>query len=418
MRLLWLSHFLPYPPRGGALQRSHHLLRQAAREYEVHLVALNQRALLPETASVEEAVHALRDVCATVTALPIPADATAVRWGVKTAIAYFRKVPYDVAWLESRAFRRVVEGAAREGSWELAHVDTLGLAPHIRSFGQVPTVLNHHNVESHMMRRRAAREPRLWRRVYFSRDAGKLVRHERAWCGRVQMNLVVSDLDADRLRGAVGHVPMSVVRNGVDMSFFSQSGPRLEEPVGLMFAGGLDWYPNREAVRFFVREVWPLLAAGNPDRIVTLIGRNPPADLLAAARNDPRIRVPGFVDDVRPYLRRATAYVCPIRDGGGTRLKVLDALAMGVPLVATRLAVEGLDLADGVHYLLAETPEAFAAGVQRLETQAGLRSALSEAGRRFVAKHFAWDRIGDELLRAYEAARRSPAGVGPSAKRV
>jgi glycosyltransferase involved in cell wall biosynthesis len=154
---------------------------------------------------------------------------------------------------------------------------------------------------------------------------------------------------------------------------------------------------------FFLTEIWPRLIADDASRSVTILGRDPPPALLDAAR-DQRVRVPGFVDDVRPWMDEAAVYVCPIRDGGGTRLKVLDALAMAKPMVATGLAVEGLDLVDGVHYLRAETPEEFVEQIRRLETDPPLSTQLSSAGRALTQERFSWPVIGAALETAYQKA--------------
>jgi glycosyltransferase involved in cell wall biosynthesis len=175
-----------------------------------------------------------------------------------------------------------------------------------------------------------------------------------------------------------------------------------------VFVGGMDLYANRSAVQLLVGEIWPRLASDPSWRLI-IVGRNPIPELLEAAR-DPRVSAPGFVNDVRPYVAAAGIYVCPIRDGGGTRLKVLDALAMGKALIATRLAVEGIEVEDGVHYLSAETVDDFVAQIRRVAAQSDLRKALGREGRAFVEARYGWESIGKRLLDAYEfasARRRS-----------
>lgn len=403
MKILWLSHFLPYPPKGGALQRSHNLLLQAARRHEVHLVSLNNAKILSSPGEIGEAVQFLKTVCATVQAFPIPSDAAQWRWAAMTAASYFRPTPYDVNWLRNREMQRHLETLSRSDRFDLVHLDTVGLCPYGAAFPGTPLVLNHHNVESHMMRRRAENEAIGPQKLYFRREASKLRRYERNRCPECALNLVVSELDGARLKETVGDVRVSVVPNGVDMEYFQSRAASGRAREGLIFAGGMDWYPNREAVRFFLKEIWPMLLADGKGRRVTFLGKHPPRELIEAAK-DPSIRAPGFVDDVRPYLDEAAIYICPIRDGGGTRLKILDALAMEKPLVATGLAVEGLDLKDGVHYLKAETAGDFARTVRRLEDDVALRQTLGAAGQRFVRDRFSWNVIGRTLIGAYQDA--------------
>jgi glycosyltransferase involved in cell wall biosynthesis len=220
------------------------------------------------------------------------------------------------------------------------------------------------------------------------------------------MNLVVSDLDGSRLKEHAGEVRVSVIPNGVDVEYFRPGPPGGKRKEGLIFAGAMDWYPNREAVRFFLKEIWPKLQDREGERPVTFLGKNPPRELLEAAKGS-SIRAPGFVDDVRPYLDEAGIYICPIRDGGGTRLKILDALAMAKPLVATGLAVEGLDLVEEVHYLRAETADDFVGQIRRLENDPDLGLSLAAEGQRHVQERFSWDVIGKKLADSYQEAIRS-----------
>jgi len=403
MKILWLSHFLPYPPKGGALQRSHNLLRQAARRHEVHLVSLNQRRNLPTADAVGEAVDFLKNLCKRVEVFPIPSDAAQWRWVMMTMASYLRSSPYDVNWLKCKAMERYLENVSKTETFDLVHVDTIGLYPYVSSFIDTPVVMNHHNVESHMMRRRYEKETNRLKKIYFHRESSKLERYEREVCGICAENLVVSDLDGIRLKENAGNVRFSVIPNGVDVDYFRPNEQNAFKREGLIFAGAMDWYPNREAVRFFLKDIWPKLLEGKPDRRATFVGKNPPQILLEASKHS-AIHVPGFVDDVRPYLDGAGIYVCPIRDGGGTRLKILDALVMAKPLVATGLAVEGLDLVDEVHYLKAETGEEFVAQIKRLENDHTLCRSLALRGQRFVEDRYSWDVIGEELARTYEKA--------------
>ena len=407
MKILWLSHFIPYPPHGGALQRSYNLIRRAAQQHEVHLVSLNQRALLPEGEPLREALRHLATFCARAVVFRMPAVATDARQRLTAALSFFDTLPYEVNWLRSPEMDAYLRGIAATESFDLVHVDTLGLMRFARPFSDTPIVLNHHNVESQLVYRRAEAERNPAFRIYLRREAGKIARLERDLCRRAAVNLTVSDLDSDRLRAIAPAVAIQEVENGVDVDFFQPGISGRETRGGLIFAGSLNLYANVDAVRYLLNEIWPALARENPRRRLAIVGRNPGPEVVRAA-TDPRITVTGWVPDVRPFIDEASIYVCPIRDGGGTRLKVLDALAMGKPMVATALAVEGLGMVDGEHYLRAETPPEYLAQVGRLESDAKLCERLARSGRDLAVRRFSWTAIAGKLERAYALAAPVP----------
>ena len=404
MRLLWLAHFVPFPPRGGNLQRSHNLLRWAASRHEVHLVALTQRAILPSDEDLADAKNALQPWLATMTVFDIPSDRSRARWWALAARAFFDPRPYEEVWLAQPAVHQAVTAVGRRvGGFDLVHADTLGMAQYFASAPGSATVVNHHNVESHITERRAQRDRNMFRRAYLARDAAKLRVSERRVCPLVSLNITVSALDAERLRVVAPGAVVEVVENGVDTEFFRPSGAD-PAPGTILFVASMTWYPNAEAARYLIREIWPRLRMSDPDARLKVVGPGPPAELVHLAQNDDRFSAPGLVDDVRPYFDEAEIYLCPIRDGGGTRLKILDALAMAKPMVATSVAVEGLGLEDGVHFLLAETPEAFVEQVGRLRREPTLRQRLGAAGREVVEARYAWSVVGLHLESAYSRA--------------
>lgn len=414
MRILWLSHFLPHPPIGGAPQRSHHLLRRAAERHEVHLVALNHRGMHPTMAEVHEAREALAPLCESVRIFHKSVDRSRARWWWMTLTTFFRRESYETRWLRCPDLRSFL--ASWRLDFDLVHVDAIGLSPYAEPFRarDVPVVLTHHNVESDMMALRARREPNRLKRLYFRREAAKLARDERTWAPRAATNLVVSELDRARLTRIVGEVPTAVVPNGVDVEYFRPHPEREEEEGRLVFVGGMNGYANRDAVLFFLERVWPRLDEAGGSYSWTVVGAQPPSALVQAASSDPRIEVTGFVPDARPYVDRASVYVCPILDGGGTRLKVLDALAMEKALLATSFAVEGLGLQPETHFLAADSPEGFAERIGELAADPARRRKLAQCGRDYVRNRFSWDRIAETLHAAYETACSRPDGRGGS----
>jgi glycosyltransferase involved in cell wall biosynthesis len=403
LRILWLSHLVPWPPQGGVLQRSFNLLREAAKRHSIVLAALNQRAILATPEAVRAAVAELEGLCESVRVCEIPSNRSPLVWAAVAAASALTRDPYDANWLRSAELRRVLAELRAAHRFDLVHLDTVGLFPYASAFGATPLALTHHNVESDMMAARAQRETQPLRRWYFGRQAGKLARLERTAAAAARVNLVVSDLDAERLRRIVPGSTARTIANGVDVDYFQPDAGARPAPRSLVFVGGMSWYPNRDAMQFFAREIWPQLLGADPVWKAAIVGQNPPPEVVAAAR-DGALTAPGFVDDVRPYFDAAAIYVCPIRTGGGTRLKILDALAMAKPLVATKFAVEGLALAENEHYLAAETARDFVAQLERLAADPALRATLARNARRVAVERFSWHIIGEHLDSAYRDA--------------
>ncbi len=366
-------------------------------------MALHQPRLFPRGEELAASVDALSRFCASVRVVRLPSERSPLHRVIAAARSVASREPFDVCWLRSREMCEVVNAWAAAGTIELVHVDTVGLWPYVAHWSGSPIALGHHNIESALTERRSAHESAPWRRALLRRDAAKPHRTEFGAAARAAVNIVVSDLDAERLAAISPPARIAVVENGVDTEYFRSSG---SAGTGLVFAGTLDWFPNRDAVEFLLSEIWPALLRGRADRHLVLVGKNPPPRAIAARHAN--VQVTSFVPDVRPYLQEASIYICPLRVGGGTRVKVLDALSMGKPLVSTAIGVEGLDLVAGEHYLPAETPAEFVRQVERLEDSPELRQLLGSAGRRLVQARYDWRAIGGQLDRAYASASMNP----------
>ncbi|MEK9499420.1 glycosyltransferase family 4 protein [Gemmatimonadota bacterium DH-20] len=389
------------------LLRSYHLVRELAVRNDLDLVAFTQRNLLsPIYADVdqglEEAREHLSDYCRSVAFVPLPSDRS--RWG-RHALALRSLVTgsaYDLEWLTSPAYRAAVEAKIARNIYDVVHVDTVGLMQYADLVPRgVPIVLDHHNVESHMLERRAGRTSG-WRRAFFTLQARRVRALEERWCETVALNAVCSEMDAERLTEIAPHAPVEVVPNGVDIEFFKPSSGRKRERR-IIFVGTLDWYPNTEAVRRIAHHIWPLLRDRDPEMHCDIIGGSPPEDLVELAARDDRFHVHGFVDDIHPWLEQALAYVCPIRDGGGTKLKILDALAMSKAIVADPIACEGIDVTDGTNVLFATEPDAYVEAILRLRDDDELRDQLEENARRLAVERYSFRAVGDDFSRSLRA---------------
>lgn len=400
MRVLWIGHNLAYPPKGGALQRNYNLLRQAASQAEVHFLAFDQPRTRPNHVQPDDCIQALLNFCATADWVPLSHHVGGLH-RYKTALEGLVSIePYEVHWLWNRHLQAKLSRLFDKHHFDVVHFDTLGLAQYISLTNKCGTVLNHHDVQSALMTRRMENETNLLRKQYWKMEARKLRRAEVRWGEAVGLNLVCSPDEAKILLSNSSRMQTTVVANGVDTRYFS---PR-RDPGGhtLLFCGSMDMYPNQEAMKYFFDAIWPTLRSRHKTIEMYVVGRQPPDWLKARGVSDDRIHVTGFVDDVRPYFQKATVCVCPIREGGGTRLKILDSLAMGVPVIGTSFACSGLHLEHDRDLLMVDDAGEFVRQVERLLGSAESRKRIASAGRELVERKYSWDVVGGSLIDAYQ----------------
>ena len=258
----------------------------------------------------------------------------------------------------------------------------------------VPSVLFTHNVEAEIFERHAEVAGNVLSRAVWRNQFEKMKRFERRTLARFDHVVAVADRDRAYFEDRYGQRKVTTIPTGVDLDYFGSPGEEAPGPADkmgeeLVFTGSMDWMANIDAITFFMDEVWPNLAAARPGLRFTIVGRNPPKTLVEAARqrNLPWTFT-GFVKDVRPYVHRADVYVIPLRVGGGTRLKVYEAMAMGCPMVSTAIGVEGLPLEDGAHYLRADAPQEITASIIRLLDDEAQRRAMAARAHDYVSRNF------------------------------
>lgn len=409
--VLWLSHLVPYPPRAGVAQRSYGLLREIAKDSNVTLLAFHQPQLMqimsrhPER-ELEESVRHLAQVCSRVAVFDLPSERNRLTRYAVALQSLVRKHPYTINWLEAADYSRALAAEASRGH-DVVHFDTISLAEYRRHFRHLPLVMNHHNVESHLLERRAAKTRSWLARTYLRQEAVRLRRYERDTARDFELHVTCSDLDADRLRSICGDVPIRVVPNGVDLGYFTRAAPVAAPRPAFSFVGTLGWGPNKDAAESLATDVWPAIKAQWPDATLHLVGSRPPAAATARAAEDSRFTVTGFVDDERPYIAAASFFLCPIKDGGGTKLKVLNAMAMGSVVIADPVACEGIAATPGVELMTATTAADYVAAARALLERPDRYAAMAAAARKLIEERYAYSAIGLGLKVGYESAVQS-----------
>jgi glycosyltransferase involved in cell wall biosynthesis len=383
---LVLAAETPYPLAGGGALRTASLLHYLALRYDVDLVVFRQPGA-PDPGR-ELPAGLVRRVG--VVDLPAHGRSLAAR-ALRNALRVGRGVPPLVD--RFAGFGREIERALEGRRYDIGIVEHFWCAPYGEQMAKIcgRTVLDLHNIESVLDQRCAEIESgaTAWAHRVFSRAALKL---ERTWLPRFSEVLVASESDAERARAIAPGARVTVYPNALPRAPLP---PKANEDA-IVFSGNMEYHPNISAVRFFRREVWPLLRERWPGLVWRLIGKNPEA-VRRFTSGDARIEVEGRVDDAIRELARAKVAVVPVVAGSGTRLKILEAWAAGLPVVSTTLGAEGLGARDGESLLLADRGPAFAEAVSRLLACKDLREKVGAAGRLLLEKEFTWEAAWKKL---------------------
>jgi glycosyltransferase involved in cell wall biosynthesis len=383
MNILVLTPYVPYPLNFGGAVRIYNLIRQLSRRHAVHLLTFREAGGGGDPAG-------LAPFCQTITTIPqVAADQ---RWQQLRAL--FSAQSFQGRCHYQPAMQAAILRLTREQAIDRIMVEFSQMAVYQFPAG-VPLVLDEHNVEFDLLDRLAQQEEGgSIRRWYNRREAAKFRREELAACRAAAMTMVTSDRDGELLCRHAPELRPVRITNGVDCDYFVRpDGPR--RPDSAVFVGATHYLPNDDGVMFFLQEMHARILAVCPGFRFTVVGGRP-SPALKALHSD-SVRVLGCVDDVRPHMWESAVFVVPLRLGGGTRFKVMEAMAAGVPVVSTRLGAEGMPAEDGRDLLLADTPEAFAEAVVQVLTDPALAARLAANGLAFVRRHFDWPVIGAEL---------------------
>ncbi len=400
-RILFLTPQLPYPPEQGTAIRNYHLLSQTATRHDVSLLSFVE----PGTANLAP----LQAICSQVQTIPAPRRTKAQR--LKTLLT--SRAPDMARRLAAEPYAQALHQMLAQEPYDIVQVEGIELASYglmIKAWpeaGSPALVFDDHNAE-YLLQKRAfgtdIRRPRRWPQAAYSGIQWRRLRHfEHQICHRADAVLTVSEADAQAVRQLGPGIEPLAIPNGVDTEAYRTDLPDslpLRHP-NVVFTGKMDYRPNVDAMRWFHSQVWPEIRRQLPDVHLYIVGKGPSAEILQMA-DDPGVTVTGYVPDILPYFGGADVYIVPLRVGGGTRLKVLEALATGLPMVSTRLGVEGIALQDGQHALLADTPAEFAQTAVRLLGDGALRQSLAQQARDLAVQRYDWRNIIPPLFSLYD----------------
>ncbi|HUV88876.1 MAG TPA: glycosyltransferase, partial [Anaerolineae bacterium] len=410
-KVLFLTPQVPYPPQKGTALRNWGLISGLAARHEVAVLSFLALDQAPEPAAPLKAVCRIETV---------PSPVRTLRHRLRDMLVTPR--PDMALRLASASYAQRLAGWLAREPFDVVQVAGIEMAPYLDVVQAHPApalpgwcqprplvVFDDHNCE-YLLQKRAfltdLAAPARWPGAAYSFvQWRRLRRYEALVCRRADRVLAVSEADAAALQSLVPGLQVAVVPNGIDTQAYSNFHPppsTLQPPTSntLVFTGTMDFRPNVDAVLWFARHVLPRVRTEVPDVRLFVVGQRPHRR-LDVLRRDPAVVLTGWVEDVRPYIAQAAVCVAPLRIGGGTRLKLLEAMAMGRPVVATRLGAEGYPLADGRELLLADTPADFAARVVALLRSPERGAALGRTARAFVQERYDWQVIVPRLEAAY-----------------
>lgn len=408
-RLLFVTEKFPYPKDDGGQIRSHAVLEALAAAFPV--------TLLSHAAGSQADEEAIRALGVEVETCGAKRPALTVPWFAAQAL--FTREPYPMRKNFSGAILAAIRSRIARGEVRALHLNHLDAAQYVEHLGQdrgrVRTVFDTHNLLARMYERFASTSANPLRRGYATIQWWRMARYEPAILRAVDRVLVCSDLERDLVRVAGARDAM-VVPNGVDVGEYSRR-PRaavdVGEPFGppraaagrptILFTGGLGYAPNAEGLRWFVGEVLPELRKLLPRFRLVVVGKGAPPSLLALAVPG-EIEFAGWVEDVRTKLAEADLSIAPLRVGGGTRIKILESMAAGVPVVATRVGAEGIEASDGESILLADEPAAMARAIADLARDPSRARRIADRARELVAERYDWRHVLAPLVDLYRSS--------------
>ena len=394
MKILWVKTDFLHPTTRGGQIRTLETIKRLHQKHQVHYIAFDDpdQREGPRRASAYSSVHYAIPHAVAEKRMTSPAFVAQLIAGAISPL------PIAISRWRSAAMKREIERLQRAEQFDAIVCDFLSAAPNIPDLSRA--VIFQHNVEAMIWQRHVEHAGNFVKKAYFQLQAQRMAKYEAEACRKAKRVIAVSEADAATIQREYGVKDVATVPTGVDLEYFkrpSQVVSDLKSTADLVFVGSMDWMPNSEGVRWFVREVFPLILKRRPGTTFAIVGRKPPPDIDAMTNE--HIRVSGTVPDVRPYLWGSQVSIVPLRIGGGTRLKIYEAMAASVPVVSTGIGAEGLEIEDGGNIAIADDAGLFAGRCVDLLNDRAARGKMAGRALEIVAGRYSWDSVAAEFER-------------------
>lgn len=405
MRILWLKTELLHPVDKGGKIRTYNMLKELKRGHHITYLTLD------DGSASQYAREAATEYCHELVCIPHKTrEKFSPGFYADLAVNLASRFPYAIKKYESASMYKEISDRTERGDVDVVICDFLAPAINVPRRLTCPSVLFQHNVEAMIWKRHFEVQSNVVKRRFLFSQWRKMERIEGEMCRRFDSVIAVSAEDRDQIINDYAAVQVFDVPTGVDTEFFTPTGNDVVKPHNLVFTGSMDWLPNEDAIRYFTEQILPIVRRSIPELTLTVVGRNPYPALVELSRNDPSITVTGRVDDVRPFIECAAGYVVPLRIGGGTRLKIFEAMSMGKAIVSTSIGAEGLPVENGEHLVLADTPETFANAIVQLLQNLESNLRIGQQAARLVRERFGWNRVSERFAEICETTVRDFGG--------
>jgi len=389
MNILQITPVFPCPPESGTRVELFNSIRYLSNKHSITLLSFAEKIK-------ENDIAVLKPYCTDIVVIP-----NNIQDSFKGLLKnLFTSTPYNISKYISKAMIEAVQRQIHSNSFDLVRIDGLHMAYYINYINNLPAILREHNVESLIMKRFYKSQQNPFVKAYAYLQWKKLHRYEIEMTQRFDKCIMITEVDRDTLHSMTSEAKTEIVTAGVDTEYFKPDAKIERQPHQIVFTGEMAWRPNIDAVTWFCEAIFPLILEEIPDSKFYIVGRN--ATPAVKKLENENVIVTGRVEDVRPYVQSSAVFVVPIRVGGGMRLKILEAMAMGIPVVSTSIGCEGIAVENKKNILIADNAKAFAENIIRIMKKELDVVNLVEKGFELIKSRYSWQKIAEQYECIYQ----------------